>query len=69
MERVQIIAQNGVIRPRRETLAGEAWAIFDELGRNFPVAAALRVARQRNLNENNIRTELCRWRKFHGIRM
>lgn len=63
------IERNGVIRPKPESLAGEAWAVFDQLGRNFPVATALKIAVDRNLNINNVRTELCRWRKFHGIKM
>lgn len=63
------VEQNGVLEPRRETLAGEAWALFNELGRNFTVGQAIVVAKERQLNENNIRTELCRWRKFHDIRM
>lgn len=61
--------KNGVPRPRRDTLAGEAWDLFDELGRDFPVAAALKLGYERGLNPNNIRTELCRWRKYKGIKM
>lgn len=66
---IETIEYNGIIRPRRGTLADEAWTLFDELGRNFPVAIALKAAQERKLNPNNIRTELCRWRRFHGIRM
>ena len=68
-DRLLGIVQNDVVKPRRDTLAGEAWALFDELGRNFTVGTALKEANHRDLNPNNIRTELCRWRKFHGIRM
>lgn len=63
------IEQNGVIQPNRDTLAGEAWALFDELGRNFTVRQALQIAEERGLNASNIRTELCHWRKFHDIKM
>lgn len=63
------VENNGIIRPRRETLAGEAWALFDELGRNFPVGIALKIGHERGLNANNIRTELCRWRRYHEIKM
>lgn len=63
------LEQNGVIHPKRETLAGEAWAMFDEMGRSFTVRAAIIKGGERGLNANNIRTELCNWRKFHDIRM
>lgn len=61
--------QNGVVEPRRDTLAGEAWELFNSLGRNFTVRQAIDKGSEYRLNENNIRTELCRWRKFHGIKM
>jgi hypothetical protein len=50
--------QNGVLHPHRNTLAGDCWAMFDEMGRSFAVKQAI-----------NIRTELCNWRKYHGIKM
>lgn len=61
--------KNGVIRPHANTLAGEAWALFDELGHRVTVRHAVEVGDARGLNERNIRTELCHWRKYHGIKM
>jgi hypothetical protein len=61
--------QNGVLHPHRNTLAGDCWAMFDEMGRSFAVKQAINKGAERGLNANNIRTELCNWRKYHGIKM
>lgn len=63
--------QNGVRRPGPNGLCGQAWAIFDELsqklGQPTPIANAMEVAKERGLNEANVRTEYARWKKFYGI--
>lgn len=61
--------RNGVRAPTPGTLGAAAWSLFDELGYELTVKAALIIARQRGLNENNIRTELCHWRRYNGIKM
>lgn len=58
--------QNGVRRPKPETLCGQAWAIFDELSQ-VTIGEALEIGRQRGLNEGNVRAEFYQWRKFNGI--
>ena len=58
------------IQPPNPGTQGElAWAIFDELGYQVTIKEALALARERGLNESNIRTELSRWRKFYGIKI
>ena len=64
--------QNGVRRPKAQSLCGQAWAIFDQISeaRGKPVAfvESLEKARTQGLNEGNVRTEFYRWRKFNGIK-
>jgi hypothetical protein len=64
--------QNGVRRPKLDSLCGKAWAIFDSISTNngspASISEALKIARQRGLNEGNVRAEFYQWRKFHGIR-
>lgn len=63
--------QNGIRRPKPATLCGQAWAIFDQLssqrGSPTPIAPAMEIAKQKGLNEANVRAEYARWRKFFGI--
>lgn len=61
--------QNGVLHPHRNTIAGECWALFDELGQRCSVRQAINKGAEQGLNANNIRTEICNWRKYHGIKM
>ena len=63
--------QNGVRRPKPETLCGKAWAIFDSIsaknGSPASIKESLEVARAQNLNEGNVKAEYARWRKFYAI--
>ena len=63
--------QNGVRRPKPETLCGKAWAIFDSVsaknGSPASIKESLEVARAQNLNEGNVKAEYARWRKFYAI--
>ena len=63
--------QNGVRRPKPETLCGQAWAIFDDVsartGAPATIGESLEIARAKELNEANVRTEYARWRKFNGV--
>ena len=62
---------NGVRRPKPETLCGQAWAVFDEVsaknGAPASIKESLEIAKARGLNEGNVRVEYARWRKFFGI--
>jgi len=63
--------QNGVRRPGPEGKCGQAWSLFDEtstkLGQPTPIADVMDIAKERGLNEANVRTEYARWKKFHGL--
>jgi hypothetical protein len=63
--------QNGIRRPKPDTLCGKAWAVFDaestKLGQPVSIAAALAVTTPQGLVEGNVKAEYARWRKFFGI--
>ena len=63
--------QNGIRRPKPDTLCGKAWAIFDGVssknGAPASIGESLEMAKAESLNEANVRAEYARWRKFHGI--
>lgn len=63
--------QNGVRRPKADTLCGKAWAVFDALsmekGSPATIGESLVKTREQNLNDGNVRAEYARWRKFHGV--
>jgi len=62
----ETVRKNGVRFPREGGLCWKAWMMFDELGANVDIKTALAEGAKRGFNDNNIRTELCCWRKFHG---
>ena len=63
--------QNGIRRPKPDTLCGKAWAIADQLSEKFgqptPIKELLEAAKAEGLNEGNVKAEYARWRKFHGV--
>lgn len=63
--------QNGVRRPKPDTLCGRAWALFDKasqlLQQPVPVNFAITIAEKFGLNEGNVKTEYARWKKFNGV--
>jgi hypothetical protein len=63
--------QNGVRRPRPETLCGKAWAVMDQLSMNQGSPVAIRTLLDATgplgLNEGNVKAEYARWRKFNGV--
>lgn len=65
--RVPAVEKNGIKAPRAGGLCAQAWDMFNELGENVDIKAALAEGAKRGFNDNNIRTEICRWRKFNGI--
>lgn len=72
LKRELIPEQNGIRRPKPDTLCGKAWAIFDSISTNSgspaKISEALKIARQQGLNEGNVRAEFYQWRKFHSGR-
>lgn len=63
--------QNGIRRPKPDTLCGKAWGIFDSVstknGSPASIAESMELAKAQGLNEANVRAEYARWRKFYGV--
>jgi septal ring factor EnvC (AmiA/AmiB activator) len=63
--------QNGIRRPKPNTLCGRVWGLADNLSQKFgqptPISELLESAKSEGLNEGNVKAEYARWRKFHGI--
>ena len=63
--------QNGVRRPKPNTLCGQAWGLADTLSAKFgqptPIKDLLSAAAEAGLNEGNVKAEYARWRKFNGV--
>ncbi|AVJ51797.1 transcriptional activator [Pantoea phage vB_PagS_Vid5] len=63
--------QNGVRRPKPDTLCGKAWELCDaisaKLGSPAPISYVIQAAEAAGLNEGNVRAEYARWKKFNGV--
>jgi hypothetical protein len=70
-EAARMPEQNGIRRPKPDTLCGQAWGIFDAVsaknGAPASITESMTDAKAKGLNEANVRAEYARWRKFHGI--
>lgn len=70
-EATRMPEQNGIRRPKPDTLCGKAWGIFDSVsqknGAPASIGESMELAKADGLNEANVRAEYARWRKFHGI--
>lgn len=63
--------QNGVRRPKPETLCGQVWGLADSLsetlGQPVPVGELIISAKAQGLNVSNVRAEYASWKKYHGL--
>lgn len=63
--------QNGVRHPKPATLCGQVWTLANELSNAINQAVTIKelleAATAKGLNENNVRAEYHRWKKFHGL--
>jgi membrane protein involved in colicin uptake len=61
--------QNGVRRPKSDTICGKAWAVFDELSAKSGAPATIgdSLKNANGIAEATVRTQYARWRKYHGI--
>lgn len=62
-------SQNGISRPKADTITGKVWAIFDELSQKSGAPATIgdSLKAAAGTAEATVRTQYARWRKFHGI--
>lgn len=66
--KVETIEQNGVKRPKSNSVTGIAWATFDKMkeqGTEFKVV--FEQLQSNGMNPSTIRTQFAHWRKFNGI--
>lgn len=67
----QMPMQNGVRRPKPETLCGRVWAHADaesaRLQQPVPIKELLEVCIKDGLNPGNVKCEYSAWRKFNNV--
>lgn len=59
--------RNGVKAPKRDGKCKQAWQWFDSATGTILYAHLARLAQETGLNVENLRIELGRWRRFHGV--
>lgn len=61
--------QNGIRRPKADTITGKLWGLFDKLSQDSGAPATIGDAMKsaEGTAEATVRTQYARWRKFHGI--
>lgn len=63
--------QNDIRRPKAETRCGQIWNIVDkisaQMGQPAPVKYVLAEGVENGFDENTIKTQYARWRKFNGV--
>lgn len=61
--------QNGVRRPKPDTLCGAVWQLADNLSAKLkqPVPVKQLVEAAPNSNLNMVKSQYARWRKFNGV--
>jgi hypothetical protein len=63
--------QNGITRPKPETLCGKIWAVLDGISTKNGAPASIAEAKEHpevvGMADATIRTQYARWRKFYGV--
>lgn len=59
--------RNGIKAPVRQGFISYAWDLFDTAKGPILAAHMPRLAAETGLNEENLRIELRRWKRFNGI--
>lgn len=60
--------ENGVKRPSSDTVCGQVWAAFDNVGTDILRASMLNeIADANGWNRTNVSCEFYTWRRFNGI--
>lgn len=70
-EAAKMPEQNGVRQPKPDTVCGKVWALIDaiskSLGQPAPIAYVMQHGKDQSFDENTIKTQYARWKKFHGV--
>jgi hypothetical protein len=63
--------QNGITRPKPETLCGKIWSVLDGISTKNGAPASIAEAKEHpdvvGMADATIRTQYARWRKFYGV--
>lgn len=63
-----VVKQNGIKRPKTDSLCGRAWALYDQtLSGTRTIAEAMEMLKQGGMNGSTVRTQFAHWRTFNGI--
>lgn len=62
--------QNGVRRPKPETKCGKVWQLIETIGQQMgqvpPIAYVMQYGQQQGFDDNTLKTQYARWKKFNG---
>jgi hypothetical protein len=70
MEKVKVetVEQNGVKRPKPNSVTGIAWASFDHMHANgVAFKVVFEKLKENGMNPSTIRTQFAHWRKFNNV--
>lgn len=63
--------QNGVRRPKTDTKCGKVWTLIETIGEQMgqtpPVAYVMQHGKAQGFDDNTLKTQYARWKKFNGI--
>jgi len=63
-----LVKQNGIKRPKTDSLTGRAWALYDQtLSGTRTIAETMEMLKQGGMNPSTVRTQFAHWRTFNGI--
>lgn len=65
--KVEIVEQNGVKRPKNNSLCGKAWAVYDQTLTGMTFNDAFKLLEDGGMNKSTIRTQFAHWKKFNAI--
>lgn len=64
--------QNGVTRPKPDTVTGRVWDICDELSKKAKAPAVrsdvMKACEEEGINKATVATQYGKWRKFNGLK-
>lgn len=69
--KVQMPEQNGIRRPKPETICGRIWATLDQLsaakGAPLSIGELMDATNPQSIDQTTVRCQYAAWRKFYGI--
>jgi len=67
--KVEVTDQNGIKRPKPNSICGKAWALYDQSLNGGPsIEESFKVLAAGGMNGSTIRTQFSHWKKFNGLK-